>query len=227
MKPFLITVLLAFSISTNAETLFGPGSINIATNEAILINTVGRGAGLPVYEIYINGNCAEFEAEILPVAIAGPRSLAFSNQTFITFQKLQGSSIKTLLVTSSITNIVSVPDGKTIQFFNPSSFGLVASVHPSNSTNVYEIFTSDYLSHPAITGPVTIEISTTHTCSIIVSYYFTDEVLQMPPAGLLHTPAPTLEINIEKSYNLTNWIPTGAFNTEAENGALYRLRILR
>jgi hypothetical protein len=61
----------------------------------------------------------------------------------------------------------------------------------------------------------------------ILRYYFTDDVVQFPPSGLLKVPAPQIQVNGEKSYDLKKWMPAAVFHTEAETGAFYRLRMLR
>jgi hypothetical protein len=60
-----------------------------------------------------------------------------------------------------------------------------------------------------------------------LSYYFTDEVVQFPTGGLLTVPAPVLEVNIQKSYDLTNWTDIATFHTDAESKAFYRLKMLQ
>jgi len=216
----------------HGETLFGPGTINIATNEAILINTLS-GAQLS-FHFHLDGlwvpHSTDFE-ENPRYAIAGPRSVMITNSShFITFQRLRGSSIQTVVTNPGTTNRINVPNGKTIQFFAQigSGYSTEVDVFPLNSSNVYSIFElkSDY--HPSLTGPMRIEVwQPVTTTPAVISYYLTDDVLQLPPSGLLTLPAPKLEVQIEKAYDLTNWVNTAVFNTEAEAKAFYRLRILK
>lgn len=229
--PLLCGVFLLVATSVSAETLFGPGTINIATNEAILINTIaGDDSGPNTF--YLDG-LAHFIRDVSSyrdarIAIAGPRTLTISNHFLVTFQRLQGSAIKTAIFDVGTTNVINVPNGKTIQlFYNGDFTTLKIFVRNQGSTEVYPIIYPKLGLHPAITGPATIEFSLEDNTHTFVSYYFTDEVLQLPPSGFLSTPAPALEVNIEKSYNLTNWTPTAVFNTEAEAGAFYRLRMLK
>ena len=226
-----VLILLSFAVTTglSGETLFGPGTVNIATNEAILVNSMSLTRG--GYECYLDGFPIDFDIEYGKrnerFAIAGAHSFSISNLAFITFQRLQGSSIKTAVVGSGTTNTINIPSGKTVQFFAPNITPLMeASVLPNGSTNVYMLFSGDGYVHPSVTGPATITL-TPSTRTYVLSYYLSDEVLQFPPQGFLRNPAPQLEVNIEKSQNLTNWIVTGTFNTEAEAGAFYRLHILQ
>jgi hypothetical protein len=240
MKKLLLILsacLPAITASSHAETFFGPGTINIETNETILITTcAGTGLnewdfnGIRVQMIYVRPDS--------PYVFAGPGNLSTTNQNVVTFRRLLGSAIKMMVINCGGTNVINVPTGKTIQFFqriynnvfdNPVNPDF--RIRPQGSTNVYP-FGIGYEAPPAFTGPATIEATIdSYFCpnsdSVIVPYFFTDELLQLPSSGFLRTPAPALEVNVEKSYNLTNWVPTAAFNTEAEAGAFYRLRMLK
>jgi hypothetical protein len=240
---FVFGCLLAATAGGRAETLFGPGTINIATNEAIVITTP------PVSDIdasigfYLDGLAMEFDMGMNGwnprYFIAGPHALTISNHYFITFQRLQDSSVKTVVCPNPSTNLIHVPVGKTIQFLarsrSQNNNGFRAMVVSTNSPEPYAMhYTSNPRgeyggsSAPALSGPCDIYlVQDDFSSPLFVSYYFTDEVLQLPPAGFLPTPAPALEVNMEKSYDLTNWIPTATFNTEAEARAFYRLRLLK
>ena len=252
MRKNLFNLICCFSLITavHANTLFSPGSITIATNQTILITTMG---GESYVETYLDGQPLFFEARSPSpaspqYAIAGNHTLTLSNNVgsgFITYQLLNGSSIKTILLNNSFidtngypvfsgTNSINVPAGKTAQFFDPiADSDLSALISPQGSTNVYKLFsfTQPYQpssSCPSVTGPVTIRFSITNSgYANIVSYYFTDEILQLPQQGFLAVPAPALEVDVQKSYNLTDWTNVGAFKTSAEAKAFYRLQMLQ
>ncbi|HEY9172576.1 MAG TPA: hypothetical protein VI136_09865 [Verrucomicrobiae bacterium] len=237
LLPILCVGFFTLSPKLPAETVFGPGVVNIATNEAILINLVRTIVAPGGNDCYIDGLLTSFPLSMAwgGMAIAGPRQLVLSNRIWVTFQRLQGSSVKTLLVKSGETDGINVPAGKTIQFFEPMGMTYSAGhmVRPPNSAG-YPLFGEsqgragiETVGSPTVTGPAEIGIAGSSTHAALISYYFTDEVLQLPPGGFTAAPAPALEINIEKSFDLTNWVPTGAFNTSAEAGAFYRLRILK
>jgi hypothetical protein len=251
MTKTLLKVICCLSLITvvHAETLFSPGSITIATNQTILITTLG---GESYEETYLDGQPLFFEGRSVssagtPYAIAGNHTLTLSNyigSSFITYQLLNGSSIKTIVLNNSFTNnggtffngtnSIYIPAGKTAQFFAPiADSDFSALILPDGSTNVYNLFSfaqewQPSYSGPAVTGPVTIQFSITNSdYADVVSYYFTDEILQLPPQGFLNVPAPVLEVDVQKSYNLTDWTNVGAFNTSAEAKAFYRLQILQ
>jgi hypothetical protein len=111
------------------------------------------------------------------------------------------------------------------------SYGFSALISPLGSTNVYNLFWSGNGSNPnnhtpSVTGPVTITFIR-DGYPLVISYYLTDEILQLPAQGFLNVPAPALEVNVQKSYDLTDWTNVAAFNTSAEAKAYYRLKMLQ
>jgi hypothetical protein len=225
---------LAITVDSYGETFCGPGSLNIATNEAIVIQMVGGtdfqwyfdDKSIPLYPDE-PGN---------PLAFAGPANLTTSSNNFITFQRLRGTAVKTTVISCNGTNVFNIPAGRTVQFFrlaSSSAYNLNSRFQPQGSTNYYPFtYFGAQVIPPSFTGPLTIEISLSPAdcpgnAVGIASYFFTDEVLQVPPGGYLQIPAPAMEVNIEKSYNLSNWIPTAAFHTGVEAGAFDRLRMLK
>jgi hypothetical protein len=236
--------LLAGAAAVRAETLFGPGTINIATNQAIVITTPPVSDMDNSIDFYLDGVAMKFDLMMNGwnprYFIAGPHALTLSNHCFITFQRLEGSAVKTIVCLYPSTNSIHVPAGKTIQFLARSrseNNGLRTTAVSTNSLDPYPLYytsnpRNDYAgtSGPALSGPCDIYLileDTGYGSPLFVSYYFTDEVLQLPPTGFQPTPAPALEVNIEKSNDLTNWTPTAAFNTDAEARAFYRLRIIK
>jgi len=103
-------------------------------------------------------------------------------------------------------------------------------VQPQNSTNWFGCLNVRGFPSTSISGPVTIAVAVQdlgNNLGTALSYYFTEDVVSFPPSGALTAPAPVLQVNIEKSYDFTNWIPTATFHTEAEAKAFYRLRMLQ
>jgi hypothetical protein len=226
LVPLVLGCLMVTIGQLRSETLYGPGTINIATNETILINDNGAHATAQFYLDDVGVNLEQPAGiQQYHYALTGPLTLTNFESPYFTFQRLHGSAIKTVRINPGVTNIINVPTGKTIQFFDTIN-DVRAQALPLNSTNVYDVQLIQ--NRPTLTGPVTIEVwNYDYELTSFVSYYFTDEVLQLPTSGLLAIPAPILEVNVEKSYNLTNWAPTAAFHTDAEAGAFYRLRMLK
>ena len=241
LLPLVTLGIFLISKPLCAETLFGPGTILIGTNETILLTTVDSHGSLGSLGFYLDGNDVSITtgpgAENLPIAITGPHSLFLTNDSryldfYATFQRITNSSIKTLVTLTNITNFINVPSGKTIQFFPP--LGCIGGItaQPQDSSNSFHVWFWAY-HPPSITGPVTIQVSFDTNgyggfyYPTVLSYYFTDDVLQFPATGLLSVPAPILEVNIQKSYDLQTWLPSATFHTEAETGAFYRLQMLK
>lgn len=234
--------LLIIANAARADTLWVPGTITIATNETILITPLGglSGPGGPNILLLLDGvdvSISPFGYSVPGVyALTGPHSLIVTNRfgspqyfDFVTFQRITNSPIQTILNTAGTTNVINVSSGRTIQLFPP--MGIVGSimVEPPGSTNWLAFGTFSTYPSPSITGPATFAVSVPvgSAQGTALSYYFTDEVVQFPPSGLLTVPAPILEVNIEKSYDLTNWTPVATFHTDAESKAFYRLKMLK
>lgn len=207
------------------ETFFGPGAFNVASNESIVISTFVTGnPSPPTINLTINGNNFLIFSHAFGYnpkwAIAGPSAVVITNQLGVTFQRLKGSVVKTCMVTLSETNeLIDVPTNKVIQIFAPmhGTYDFRVFVKHDSSTNLYEVpfYNGSFsgVSAATLAGPATISFTTNSVG--LISYYLSD------------VSSGDAEVNIQKSYDLTNWITTGAFNTDAEPSVFYRLKILK
>jgi len=152
---------------------------------------------------------------------------------FVSYQRITNSPIRTIVNNGTTTNFINVPAGKTIQLLpilgNTDQNILI---QPQNSTSWFTWLPySAGFPSASVTGPVTIEIAGSGLSEpgsgCALSYYFTSDVVQFPPSGLLNLSTPILEVNIQKSYDLTNWTPSATFHTDAEAKAFYRLQMLK
>jgi hypothetical protein len=225
-----------------AETLYGPGVISVGTNETILLTTVNAdGVGdieLEIPDLIVSIDLLLWGSASSPVfALTGPHNLyvsaRFGNSNFfLTFQRITNSPIKTVLTYANTTNYINVEAGRTIQLFPPLGISDTVWLQPAGSTNWMQCHFATGCPSPSLTGPVTIKVGWSlaegnFRNATVLSYYFTDEVVQFPPSGILKVPAPQLQVNVEKSYDLKKWMPAAVFHTEAETGAFYRLRMLK
>jgi hypothetical protein len=242
MKTALLVVSGFLLIAANSyctETLFGPGTIKIGTNETILITGMGSARGEVGPKLSLDGVDVTPDLDFyvfanLISAVSGPHNLVATNESlsdfFITFQRLTNSTITTIVTLPNATNVINVPEGKTIQFFSPLGdfYSIPAMVQPQESTEwvTLRFLWNSGLPYPCLAGVAKIRFSTT-TVANLYSYYFTDDVVQFPPRGLLSLPATILQVHIEKSSDLANWTPKAVFHTEAETGAFYRLKMLK
>jgi hypothetical protein len=228
--------------SVHAETLYGPGIISVGANETILLTTINVNSiddlELEIPDLIVNIDSLLWNSFSSPVfALTGPYDLYVFPRTtnsnfFLSFQRITNSPIKTVLTEAYTTNYIQVPAGKTIQLFPPLGNAQTILAQTSSSTNWLRCYFGNRCPAPSLTGPVRIKVGLSKANSsfrdaTVLSYYFTDQVVQFPPAGLLKVPAPQLEVNVEKSYDLQQWTPAAAFHTDTEPGAFYRLRMLR
>jgi hypothetical protein len=240
ISHLLCCSLLIVANAARAETLFGTGTIIIATNQTLLITTLaGTEMYSPLIKLIMDGvDITPQPKSDLPgfLAVSGPHTLVVTNadehssEFFVSFQRLTNSPIRTVLTVPNSTNFISVSAGKTIQLLPPLGAPRTIQVQPQNSTNWFACITLAGFPSLSISGPVTIAIAVQdygNNLGTALSYFFTDDLVQFPPSGLLTVPAPILQVNVEKSYDFTNWTPTATFHTEAEAKAFYRLRMLK
>ena len=252
----ILTITAALAVSVQAQTLFGPGTIIIGTNETILITTLNAGSDVPddgAPNLLIDGvDVSHYDHNpygAIPspgfYAITGPHTITvtnfgFSGSTnpndfFVSFQRITNSPIHTVFVNgiSPSTNFINIPAGETIQLLPPlGNSSIPIMIQPQNSTNWFNWNpwnTSQGFPSASVTGAATIAVGSSQELNggIALSYYFTGEVVQFPPSGLLNLSTPILEVNIQKSYDLTNWTPSATFHTDAEAKAFYRLQMLK
>ena len=222
----------------SGETFFGPGVITIASNETIIVTTVlGYGAAGTLdgkeWSIYYKPDTLNFDfMPIVGGAITGPHIIEITNQACLTYQKLIGSAVKTFVVQAGTTNTITIPEGKTIRFFVPLGQGTVEGELNRGGQSLYLASSMWLLKNETLSGPMTIRIwgqdySDGRKCTFVFSYYYTDEIVQLPAQGVLPRLGQRAEVNVEKSGDLTNWTPTAAFLTTEGSNSFYRLRILR
>ena len=230
----LFLPLFLISLECNhAETFFGPTSpankLLIASNEtAIISSVVSSGTiacDLSVSNLLYTAHLAS--SGTTRMAIAGPAELRVSLPCAIYFKRVQNLSVRTICLAGNDTTngfAVSVPSGKTVEFF--------ASLNPDVTPNVYLSkagFGSNLVQIVAgqrLEGPADVRFYNTISGNAAVfSCWFVEDVFQNP--GLLFPSlSQTPEILLEKSDNLNRWTPTGIVDPSIGSNAYYRLRIL-
>jgi len=188
-----LPIVLLAKTSACAETLYGPGTIIIPTNQTIVINTIGINAKLYIDGQFVDTNPAAFNVNNPRFAIAGPHSVTTTDENgpdvFVTFQRVKGPLINTVVTSGGQTNTVNVPAGKTIQFFDwLGRTELTVTIQPTNSVAKYNLVSHVYnqFTHPSATGPATVEISSVIGSTSIVSYYFVSRPRTTPPTDLIY-----------------------------------------
>jgi hypothetical protein len=191
----ILTVTMALATSLHAETLYGPGTIIIPTNQVIIINTVGSDTEFYFDGQYVNAGAGGFNPRL---AIAGAHTLTITNgagdpNVFLTFQRLKTTAIKTVVVSPGQATLITVPAKKTIQFYDTLGIGVASDVHfsvqPTNSASSYNVFLgSTPNTRPSFTGPATVTIVNQNPPDypVIVSYYFVIKPKVATPVDLIY-----------------------------------------
>ena len=71
-------------------------------------------------------------------------------------------------------------------------------------------------------GPLEIALSGAY---LLVSYVLTEQVQSLPQQSVLQGPTGNFRVLVEKSTNLTNWIPSAIIDLRDDQKAFYRFRI--
>ncbi len=244
MKSYLLLIFAALfqSMAHSEVSITGVGevfSLNISTGQVAFVSYHSTDAG-PDYPLLIaNGKTNVFPLvfgnQSQPLAVlVGPIQLLKTNlgNRIISYQILTGSQIRSEIVTSDSTNVISVPNGKTIKFLNPQPLPSVEiSVNVTFQNGGREITSSIY-GGEEFTGPLSINIkypmpqfNTNYVA--IYPYFFKEDSVVMPELKLIQGPTGAFQIGVDKSIDLLNWYPVIIHNTSEEQKAFYRLSISR
>jgi hypothetical protein len=240
-----ITALLVFLIlgsTTQAETFLGVTSATnrlvVGTNEALVIH---RFTGAISYQLVKDGSVFDFADNIAsenrispesPSALAGPCELVFTNVALLNFQRIVTSSIQTVVLppaASVNTQTVSVASGRSIRIFRalPSALTYATGVGVSRGTNTINA-TVSFRANDEFTGPLDITFSgRTSGTTCLYSYVMTDEPQIVPQGVTVQSPTGAFQFLVEKSVDLTNWVPSVIQNLQGNQKAFYRLRITK
>lgn len=240
---FAVTAVLLIASTTHAEVFIGPSSssnrLTIASGEAIIVSSVfGDSFGIQSAWI-VSGRTNTFTmartrsiSSYQTSALKGPGELALlDSNSGVSFKRILGDAIQTVVVTQGQSFSLSVPAGKNLKFFHSfqdDSFSGRGNISGTISNSVSSVFAD--LAGAEISGPVTFSLPGQYSLSfplIIFSYYFTDELLVLPTTGYIRGPTGSFEIAVEKSGDLTNWTTVAVQNTGSDSVAFYRLRLTK
>lgn len=249
----IIGPLLGGDALVNAESFIGPTSSTnrflIGKNESVLIDTVSMDPSLGgelqetlvvsniAYDVELIGGNAfgggpaanPTSMKLVPYAIPGPAELILSHSCAIHFARLTNSSmqmIQWVLNTNTIT--VSVPTGKTIQFFSrvDCSCNPLPVATLSSGTQSFDIVVSP---GDLIQGPITVSFNYSKqqinsTPDAFVSYWFVEDVFQNPNT-VLSLGAGVPNVLVQKSADLNHWQPVATLPVTLGSNSFYRLQI--
>ncbi len=235
----LLSSLLILTRSLNAETFYGTTS---STNRLIVPlgqvalfdgaygtqNGEGFSLGSITTDVQTNSFVTFVKKNNQP-AIAGPAELVITNSALIVLSRIASTNVVTRIFNSpfkSTNLVVSVPASKRIRLFQP--IAEVWSLWAGN--NVPQFYIGDQISQPRgpiveMDGPISIWVTQNGAFGgTLVSYILIDQTAIQGPAAALETSAQRT-VWIDRSSNLTNWIPSALLHPEESGAEFYRLRI--
>ena len=222
-------------VSTNGEVF----RLNVATGQVVAISYYMDGAGpASPWLLIANGMTNELpfylDQKDQPKAVLpGPFELIKTNggNRVISYQVLSGLPIFSEVVTSHSTNVLDVPSGKTIKFMPPiPRAGIQATrVSLQQGAKIVEAYIAG---GEEFTGPLKFKFSffdpQTNTNRVeMYPYLFTENAVALPELKLLQGPSGNFQIGVDRSVDLTNWVPVIIHNTSDEQQAFYRLRLTK
>ncbi|HEY5040562.1 MAG TPA: hypothetical protein VIK53_01005 [Verrucomicrobiae bacterium] len=229
-------VAFASSPDVQAEIFIGSNTsvntLTVASNEAILISSIKIPLDVDGIQFHLDLNGTnltnttyDIKTYGQPRAVAGPATLSFPSNSgtnsvpvCLCFQRIHGTSIRSLAIPANTTNTLQVPTGMTchilqqIDEFDPP----LASIQV-NSNTVSGLFIGG---GEEFSGPATLTIGSQH--DNFVSYYLTDDSVNVPN-GVLQGPTGSFVITVEKSTDLIHWSPVIFQPTGNDQSAFYRL----
>lgn len=224
-----------------AEIFIGPSSttnrILIATNEMIVVSDrIGGVINAPppfTGFLVVNGvtndlRIAETFSEVLGenLHFLGPAELVLTNiGVGFSFRRISAPYVKSLFLPPQSTNTIAVPPGKTIRLLYGNIFVQFISISRDSEPGFAALNRGQ--TGGEYSGPLTVHLWNDRSYSVLVPYYFIEEAVVLPEQKLLMGPVGSFEILVEKSADLTNWIPVIAHTTAIDQKQFYRMRLTR
>jgi hypothetical protein len=248
MKTLAIAIALSAGFKLSAETFIGLTSATnrlvVGTNEALIISKLGFNAALR-FQLVKDGNIHSTTALAVgpadsvvssasPAALAGPCELIFTNEALVNFQRIITTSIHTVVLAPSATTnttTITVPSGRQLRLFKPlpsnTQWAPLRVFRGTNGFTFSQAF-SQY-ANEEFSGPLELIFlgPTSGQDSLIFSYALTDEAQSLPQGLGIQSPTGLFQFEVEKSTNLTNWVPVVIQTLREDQKAYYRLRITK
>ncbi len=246
MKRLLtLLALLAFGITVKADTFLGVTSatnrLTVGTNEAIIITHFDvQNSG--EYQLVKDGNIHRlygFEGGLHvlnpnnPGALAGPCELILTNRALVNFRRIPSASLQTFVLAPSATANtaqLTLSTGQAARLFKPFPVSVynARNISVSRGTNQFDIYGSvegnDEFSGPlgfVFRGP------TGGSDSFVFSIAILDDAQIVPQGVTVQAATGASQLLVEKSSNLTNWVPTVFQDLNQDQKAFFRLRVTK
>ena len=228
-KKLVLLSLVFLRVTCFAETFInmqGSKTLTISSNEAIIFKTISS----PFQSFLIkngvtnvmNLSADEGFASLLPRAIAGPAIMLFTSETVLSFSRVNGTNIQTLIIPPNTATNLTIPTNKVFHFLQGiNNFPRTTILEGTNSISF------DFYGSLELAGELNLRLTNGkgQIAPMIVSFYATEDFLVVPDLGLLRSPTGNFEITVEKSVDLANWFPVIVQNATSDQKAFYRLRI--
>lgn len=229
----LLSSLLILTRSLNAETFYGTTSstnrLIVPLGQVALFDAAYGNIGGWLGSITTDGKTTGFPSfgkmDSQP-AIAGPAELVITNAALIVLGRIASTNVVTRIFNSpsaSTNLLISVPPTQRIRFFEP--IGNIWALQAGQVAPQLLIRSSSAGLKGSIIeldGPIGIWVS--QTGGVLVSYVLIDQTSIQGQAAALETSAQRT-VWIDRSSNLTNWIPSALLHPEESGAEFYRLRI--
>lgn len=233
----LFFMLLAFGCLHKSQAqvvIFPTGTttnwiLNIPTNQAVQAYWSGAAMYLKKdgVEVKLPGTAQPYRN----MTMQGPaeiilRATNATESSFVSYRTLPSQDLITIVHQGPGNLEVVVPDGKIMKFVSGCATTSPEPTFYFKNADGTKTSSISWLSMDKffLRGPITFGLWDAFAeNSQFLTYYFIDEVLELPDGAMQATPASI--IAIEKSLNLTNWAPKAVISTPDEPKAFYRLRV--
>ena len=233
MTKLLTSILVLFFVcGGGAGTFFGPTTstnrLLVDAGEALLLHKIALNPGGRYVRVDIGEKTVWFSPDgqgQMGSAVAGPAELVATNSVLVSYTRLITTNLLSVPVFSNggtITNhVVTVGSGKRIRFFSPlGGFEVLAGrVNPEIGIGVWQNPGLPVL----LDGPVNIWSKTSDTNYSVLSFLIEDQFSSaLGAVGFSGAGGPV--IAVERSSNLTNWVPSMLLIPEDSGPGFFRLR---
>ena len=245
----LLFVCLSVGLTVQSETFVGLTSATnrlvAGTNEALIISRLGLQSSFQFQmvkdgSIYTTSALLAGPADYVlsaasPTALAGPCELVFTNQALVHFQRIANAAIQTVVLrpaATSNTATISVPAGRQVRVFRPfpTNANGYGTLRLNRGTNTFT-FSGGFahFANEEFSGPIELTFfgPTSGTDSLVCSFVITEEAQLVPQGVAVQSPTGVFQLEVEKSTNLTSWMPAVIQTLREDQKAYYRLRITK
>ncbi|HEY1173297.1 MAG TPA: hypothetical protein VGH19_18150 [Verrucomicrobiae bacterium] len=234
----LLASLLQNSLHGQSATIVFPSGtttnfvLNISANQALRLY-----CNLPNWGGYLTKDATTISffpyiyADRNILTVQGPLTFEWkaTNTTStgtLTYQILPSEGLVTKTYLASAGLDILVPAGKTLRIIDSSSAPILSYVlkNTEGVTSPQGNLSTEFGAHLPffVTGPVTFSVTSSGDSTRYLTYYFTEDVIQLP-AGAIQVSSQS-NITIEKSTDLSNWSTVGVVPAPKDAKAFYRLK---